>query len=76
MTPRQEEVYRFVYAYIAINKYPPSYSNIAKALKVKGKGNIHRMLYKLQEEGYIVIKPHKCRSLKIADKTVQKVSKL
>jgi repressor LexA len=73
LTPRQTLVLEFIHAYIKLKGYPPSYSNIAQGMKLKSRSNVHRIVHKLRQEGYLRVQPHKFRSVKVADKGIRKI---
>ena len=76
MTPRRQLVLDFIKAYIRIHGIAPSYEVIAKGLKMKSKANIHRIVHRLQDDGYLSIKPHKFHSIKVVDRSVKEISAL
>ena len=47
-----------------------------EGLGLKGKGNIHRIIHRLQDDGHLTVTPHKFRSVKIRDKSVRDVASL
>jgi SOS-response transcriptional repressor LexA len=49
---------------------------IARGLGLKSKSNIHRVIHILQDEGLLVIKPHKFNSIKLIDRSVKGVASL
>jgi SOS-response transcriptional repressor LexA len=49
---------------------------IARGLGLKSKSNIHRVVHILQDEGLLVIKPHKFNSIKLIDRSVRGVASL
>ena len=76
MTPRRQLVLDFIKAYIRIHGIAPSYEVIAKGLKMKSKANIHRIVHRLQDDGYVSIRPHKFHSIKVVDRSVKEISAL
>jgi repressor LexA len=76
MTPRRQLVLDFIKAYIRIHGIAPSYEVIAKGLGMKSKANIHRIIHRLQADGYLVTKPHKFHSIKIVDRSVREMAAL
>jgi repressor LexA len=76
MTPKQKLVLDFIELYVKMKGYAPSYLNIAQGLGMRSKSNIHKLVHKLKEEGCLEIKPHLVRSLKVIDKSVEKINKL
>jgi SOS-response transcriptional repressor LexA len=76
MTPKRQLVLDFIKAYIRIHGIAPSYEVIAKGLKMKSKANIHRIVHRLQADGYLVIKPYKFHSIKIVDRSIKEMAAL
>ena len=76
MTPRRQLVLDFIKAYIRIHGIAPSYEVIARGLNLKSKANIHRIVYRLKDDGYLDLKPHKFHSIKIRDKSVKMIEAL
>lgn len=76
MNARHQLVLDFIKAYLRLHGVPPSYSVIARGLGLKSKSNIHRVIHILQDEGLLVIKPHKFNSIKLVDKSVRGVASL
>jgi repressor LexA len=76
MTRRWQLVLEFVKAYMKIHGVPPSYEVIAKGLGLKSKSNIHRIVHRLEEEGFIRTKPYKFHSIKLVDKSVKEMASL
>ena len=76
MTPRRQLVLDFIKAYIRIHGIAPSYEVIAKGLKMKSKANIHRIVHRLRDDGFVSIKPHKFHSIKLVDRSVKEIASL
>jgi SOS-response transcriptional repressor LexA len=76
LNEKHQLVLDFIRAYVRLHGVPPSYSVIARGLGLKSKSNIHRVIHILQDEGLLVIKPHKFNSIKLIDKTVKGVASL
>lgn len=76
LNEKHQLVLDFIRAYVRLHGVPPSYSVIARGLGLKSKSNIHRVIHILQDEGLLVIKPHKFNSIKLLDKTVKGVASL
>lgn len=76
MTERQKIVLDFISMYMKMNGYPPSYQEIAIGLNLRSKSNIHRIIHSLQKKGMLSVKPHMIRSLKVIDKSVDKMISL
>ena len=76
MTKRRQLVLDFIKAYIKIHGVPPAYATVAKGLGMKSRSNIQRIVHRLQDDGYLRIKPHKFRSIKLVDASVKEVTSL
>lgn len=76
MTEKRQLVLDFIRAYMRIHGISPSYETIAKGLGLKGKGNIHRIIHRLEDEGHLTVTPHKFRSVKVRDRSVMDVASL
>ena len=76
LNEKHQLVLDFIRAYVRLHGVPPSYSVIARGLGLKSKSNIHRVIHILQDEGLLIIKPHKFNSIKLLDKTVKGVASL
>lgn len=53
ISPRQKELLDFIIASIRDNNLPPTLSGMAKALKVKSKNAVAKLLKELEDKGYI-----------------------
>jgi len=76
MTERQMEVLRYIEDFIAVKGFSPSYLDIATGLNLKSKANIHRLVHRLKDMGFLKLDPHKVRSVETIDRTVQKMTSL
>jgi SOS-response transcriptional repressor LexA len=76
MTKRRQLVLDFIRAYIRLHGVSPSYEVIAKSLGMSSKSNIHRIIHRLKEDGYLDLRPYKFHSIKLVDKSVKEISKL
>jgi SOS-response transcriptional repressor LexA len=76
MNAGHQLVLDFIRAYVRLHGVPPSYSVIARGLGLKSKSNIHRVVHILQDEGLLVVKPHKFNSIKLIDRSVKGVASL
>lgn len=65
LTPRQNECWVFLTKYTAEHGYAPSFEEIADALNVASKSNIHRLLGALEERGFIRRLRHRSRAIEI-----------
>jgi repressor LexA len=71
MTERQMEVLRYIEDFIIVKGFSPSYGDIATGLNLKSKANIHRIVHRLKDMGFLKLDPHKVRSVETLDRTVQ-----
>jgi repressor LexA len=76
VTERQMEVLRYIEDFIVVKGFSPSYVDIATGLNLKSKANIHRIVHRLKDMGFIKLDPHKVRSVETIDRTVQKMMSL
>jgi repressor LexA len=76
MTSQRQLVLDFIKAYMRLHGISPSYEVIAKGLGLKSKSNIHRIIHRLQSDGYLTVTPYKFRSVKVKDKSVKAVEDL
>lgn len=53
LTPRQNELLVFIQNYALANGYAPTFSEMAEAINVASKSNIHRLVSALEERGFI-----------------------
>lgn len=60
-----EEVLDFIKRYIKDNNCSPRFSDICKAIDVKGNGTICRVIDLLEDSGFITRTPRKWRSIKV-----------
>ena len=76
MTERQMEVLRYIEDFIIVKGFSPSYVDIATGLNLKSKANIHRIVHRLKDMGFLKLDPHKVRSVETLDRTVQNMMSL
>ena len=76
MTKRSELVLDFIKAYMRIHGVPPSYEVIAKGLGLKAKSNIHRIVHRLKNDGFLTVKAYKFHSVKLVDQSVKAITSL
>lgn len=65
LSPRQEDVLRFVKEYVKRNQWPPTIGEIAKGLGIASRSTVHSHLGALKAKGYIVIEPGSPRAIRI-----------
>ena len=73
MTERQRLVLEFIETYIKLKGFPPSMQDIATGLGMKSRSNIHRIIHDLRRQGLLRLNPHKVRTVKLVDKSVEKL---
>ena len=76
MTQTQQLIFDFIRTYLKTHGEPPSDEVIAKGVGLKSKSNIHRIVHKLEEEGYLRVKPYKVKSIKLIDSSAQVIGRL
>jgi SOS-response transcriptional repressor LexA len=76
MTERWQVVLDFIKAYMRIHGVGPSYEILAKGLKMRSRANMHRIVMRLEKEGYLETKSRKFYSIRVIDKSVKEVSAL
>ena len=67
MTDRWQLVLDFIKAYIKLHGVGPSYEVIAQGLGMKSKANMHRIVKRLEKEGYLQTKHRKFYSIKVIE---------
>jgi len=65
LTPRQNECWLFLAKYTADHGYAPSFDEMAAALNLSSKSNIHRLLNALEERGFIHRLRHRSRAIEV-----------
>jgi repressor LexA len=76
MTEKQQLILDFIRAYIRRHGVSPSYEAIAVGLKLRSKSNIHRIVHKLKDDGHLTVQPYKFHSIKVVDRSLEKVLSL
>lgn len=76
MTHRAQLVLEFIKAYIKIHKAPPSYEAIAKAMGLRSRSNICRIVHGLERAGHLSRKPNKFHSIRVVDRSVKEIVSL
>jgi SOS-response transcriptional repressor LexA len=75
MTKRWKLVFNFIVAYQRIHGVPPTYQIMAIALGMRSRSNMHRIVGRLKELGYLDVEPKRLMGVKF-DKSVYEVTKL
>jgi repressor LexA len=70
MTFRQKEALDFIKGFWQLYGFAPSYDEIGSALELKSKSGVHRVVRCLVERGWVVMEPHKARSVRVVEKFV------
>jgi repressor LexA len=65
LTPRQYECWRFLASYARAHGYSPSFEEIAEAMGLASKSNVHRLLQALEQRGFIRRIPGLQRAIEI-----------
>lgn len=68
-----QKVLAFVEAYQKLFGQSPSYEEIAKGIGLTSKSNVHRIVHELKSRGHLTVKPHAMYSIKLVDRTMEKV---
>lgn len=76
MTKQWERVLRFIRAYIRIHGVSPSYAVLADGLGLKSRSNMHRIVVRLEEEGFLERRPRKFYGVRVTDRSVKDVLSL
>lgn len=76
MLDKHRLVYDFIRAYIKMHGVSPSYTVIAKAIGMKSKANIHRIVHRLEEDGHLAVRSTRWNGIKVVDRSVREVASL
>ena len=71
LTKKQKELYNFLDHYIKSNQISPSFEEMKKAVNLKSKSGIHRLITSLEQRGFIKRLKHKARAMEITKKLYQ-----
>ena len=71
LTKKQKELYDFLDHYIKSNQISPSFEEMKKAINLKSKSGIHRLITSLEQRGFIKRLKHKARAMEITKKLYQ-----
>ena len=66
----------FIRAYVKVHGISPPYETIAKGIGLKAKSNAYRIVKRLEEDGFLQVKPRKFYGIKVFDKSVKEISSL
>ena len=67
LSPRRQEIYRFICAFTAQHNYPPTVREIASEVGLASPSTVASHLDKLEEAGLIRRNPNKPRALEVVD---------
>lgn len=76
MTGKWEMVLKFIKAYQKIHSVTPSYDVMARGLGMRSRSNMHRIVWRLEQEGLLQIRPRRVRGIKVVDRSVMEISSL
>ena len=65
LTKKQKELFEYLNRYIDLNGIAPSFEEMKKALNLKSKSGIHRLILSLEQRGFIKRLKHKARAMEI-----------
>ena len=65
LTKKQKELFDYLKKYISNNQISPSFEEMKKAINLKSKSGIHRLITSLEERGFIKRLKHKARAMEI-----------
>ena len=71
LTKKQKELYDFLDHYIKSNQISPSFEEMKRAVNLKSKSGIHRLITNLEQRGFIKRLKHKARAMEITKKLYQ-----
>ena len=69
LTQKQKTLLDYISQYHNKNKIFPTYDEMRKALHIKSKSSIHKLISSIEERGFISRLPHKARALKFKQET-------
>jgi repressor LexA len=67
LTRKQRELLDYIGSFIAVEGYGPSYDEMRAAMGLKSKSGIHRLVYALEERGFVAVKPGRARAIWVCD---------
>ena len=65
LTKKQKELFEFLTDYIQINNISPSFEEMKRAVNLKSKSGIHRLITSLEQRGFVKRLKHKARAMEI-----------
>lgn len=76
MTKKRMLVLDFIKAYTRLHGVSPSYEVIARSLGLRSKSNIHRIVHRLKDDGFLTVRAYKFHSVKLVDHSVKEIASL
>ncbi len=73
LTKKQKELFDFLNGYISKSGISPSFDEIRKAINLKSKSGVHRLVINLEQRGFIRRLKHKARAMEIIKKPLGEV---
>ena len=65
LTIKQKKLLDFIKSYYNKKEFFPTYDEMKNFLNIKSKSGIHKLLFSLEEKGYIKKIPHKARAIEL-----------
>ena len=65
LTKKQKELFEYLSDYIYSNSISPSFEEMKRAVNLKSKSGIHRLITSLEQRGFIRRLKHKARAMEI-----------
>lgn len=76
LTETRKKVLDFIRAYTKIHGVSPTYEVIAKGMGLRSRSNAHRIVKRLESDGYLQVKPKKFYGIKVCDRSVKEIAAL
>ena len=71
LTPRQENIFKFIKDEVRSKGYHPSVREIGEAVGLRSSSTVHAHLEKLEKKGYIRRDPTKPRAIEVLEESIQ-----
>ena len=68
LTLKQKNLLDFINMYYKDNDMFPTYDEMRKALNIKSKSSVHKLISSIEERGFIERIPHKARAMQLKQK--------
>lgn len=65
MTKRERDLLDFLKDFISRHGKSPTYAEMAEGLKLRSRGNTHRLIKSLESQGYVKVTPQSYRAIEI-----------